>query len=236
LRARTGIVAPRRAGSSHRRIVEFLSALIDGELDDSAVAAACAAWRDDPGTRAQWHAFHLIGDVLRSEDLASTSAGDDAFMAKLRSRLAAEPVVLAPGAPAAVSPRFEQPARRVVGQGRSGRWGWMAPAAVAAGFVAVAGVLVVTQGPSATGVNLANGGSVATNPAPLTQSVAAPSPLAAAEADALGSAPALVANRQMLRDARLDQYLAAHKQFAGSSALGVPSAFLRSATAEVPSR
>ena len=36
----------------------------------------------------------------------------------------------------------------------------------------------------------------------------------------------------MLRDARLERYLAAHKQFAGTSALGVPSAFLRSATVD----
>ena len=41
---------------------------------------------------------------------------------------------------------------------------------------------------------------------------------------------------QVIRDARLDRYLAAHKQFAGSSALGVPSAYLRNATAEVPGR
>ena len=41
---------------------------------------------------------------------------------------------------------------------------------------------------------------------------------------------ALVANGKLIRDARLDSYLAAHKQFAGTSALGVPSGFLRSAT------
>jgi len=34
----------------------------------------------------------------------------------------------------------------------------------------------------------------------------------------------------MIRDPRLEHYLAAHKQFAGTSALGVPSTFLRSAT------
>ena len=34
----------------------------------------------------------------------------------------------------------------------------------------------------------------------------------------------------MIRDARLDGYLAAHKQFGGTSALGVPSGFLRNAT------
>ena len=40
-----------------------------------------------------------------------------------------------------------------------------------------------------------------------------------------------VANGTLIRDARLDRYLAAHQQFSGSSVLGVPSAFLRSATA-----
>jgi len=36
----------------------------------------------------------------------------------------------------------------------------------------------------------------------------------------------------LVRDARLDAYLAAHKQFGGSSALGLPSGFLRAATRE----
>jgi sigma-E factor negative regulatory protein RseA len=34
----------------------------------------------------------------------------------------------------------------------------------------------------------------------------------------------------LVRDPQLDRYLEAHQEFAGSSALGVPSAFLRSAT------
>jgi len=45
-----------------------------------------------------------------------------------------------------------------------------------------------------------------------------------------------VANGELIRDARLDRYLAAHKQFAGSTALGVPSGFLRNATAEAVGR
>jgi len=46
----------------------------------------------------------------------------------------------------------------------------------------------------------------------------------------------LVANGKLIRDVRLDRYLAAHKQFAGTSALGVPSGFLRSATADAADR
>jgi sigma-E factor negative regulatory protein RseA len=44
------------------------------------------------------------------------------------------------------------------------------------------------------------------------------------------------AGDKLLRDTRLDRYLAAHQQFAGTSALGVPSGFLRNAAAEVPNR
>jgi len=46
----------------------------------------------------------------------------------------------------------------------------------------------------------------------------------------------VVADMRLIRDAHLDRYLAAHKQFAGTSALGVPSAFLRSATLDTASR
>ena len=41
--------------------------------------------------------------------------------------------------------------------------------------------------------------------------------------------PTPAASDRVVRDSRLDAYLAAHKQFAGSSAPRVPSAFLRSA-------
>ena len=46
----------------------------------------------------------------------------------------------------------------------------------------------------------------------------------------------VVADGQLVRDSRLDRYLAAHKQFGGSSVLGVPSGFLRSATLQTPER
>ena len=204
---------------------ERLSALVDGELAADGVAAACAEWRDDAAARSSWNAYHLIGDVLRSDDLAPGPRGSAEFLTALRSRLAAEPVVLAPQA------LRGRDSRRSDGTAPGRRWAWMAPSAVAAGFVVVAGALVVTRAPEALG--------------PDTQSI----PLAVAPT---GAAPArdgdptlsttlvaereVVASGQMLRDARLDRYLTAHKQFAGSSALGTPSAFLRSAVADVSTR
>ena len=43
--------------------------LADGELDPAGTTASCVAWTRDAQLRAEWHAWHLIGDVLRSEDL-----------------------------------------------------------------------------------------------------------------------------------------------------------------------
>lgn len=209
---------------------EDLSALVDGELYDAAVAGACGRWRTDPSSRATWHVYQLIGDVLRSEDLASDATRDAAFLSALRVRLASEPVILAPQpavASAAVPPQASRAARR-------GRWSWMAPSAIAAGFVAVAGVLVVTRGPAPPPTEQPG----ATLAAASTQSGAAPVIVAAVAASAVPVPEPLpmVANGRFVRDAGLDRYLAAHKHFAGSAALGVPSAFLRSATVDASGR
>lgn len=209
---------------------EELSALVDGELHSGAVAGACARWRSDSASRATWHAYQLIGDVLRSEDLASEPSRDAAFLAALRGRLAAEPVVLAPqrvvdqAEAASVTATFGGAARRR-------RWTWAAPAAVAAGFVAVAGVLVVMRSPGTlpapVGAELAGATS--------TQGIISPQVVAVTAAPVV-EPQSLVATGQVIRDAGLDRYLAAHKHFAGSAALGVPSAFLRSATVDAGGR
>lgn len=204
--------------------MQALSALADGQADAALAASLSAAWRDDPAMRERWHAYHLIGDVLRSDDLAACGH-DAAFLKRLRSRLEQEPVVLAPSAAGAAA----APSVRATAGGRVARR-WATPAAVAAGFVAVAGVLTVTRmpvSPDAAGPQL-----VQAVPAPNVSGVAGlVGPVAvvdtAPQEEAIGGV--------LIRDARLDRYLSAHKQFGGSSALGVPSGFLRSATFERPS-
>jgi sigma-E factor negative regulatory protein RseA len=212
--------------------LENLSALTDGELDSTAAGRICAAWRDDAAMRSSWHAYQLIGDVLRSDDLASTSARDSAMLASLRARLAAEPIVLAPEP---IAQPAMQPASPRVASHRRGRWSWMAPSAVAAGFVLVAGALIVIRTPLTGGslidTTLARAGFGGATP----QAVSAPT-LAASGSEMPTQTEVAVANSTMLRDPRLESYLKAHQQFAGSSALGVPSGFLRNAAAEVPSR
>jgi len=206
---------------------ERLSALVDGELEANVVAQACMAWRDDAEQRSTWHAYQLIGDVLRSDDLASEAGRDIAFINALRTRLATEPIVLAP------QHEVPAPVRDAV-PSRTRRRTWVGASAVAAGFVAVAGLLVLTRTP---GVSPTVPGGTSGSIALATPSTVQAVPAAAVQAANVVTEPqALVANGKLIRDARLDRYLAAHKQFAGTSALGVPSGFLRSATADAAER
>jgi sigma-E factor negative regulatory protein RseA len=186
-----------------------LSALMDG--DAQAADAACRAWRGDAAARADWHTYHLIGDLLRSDEHRTDAAHDAAFVLRLRQRLAAEPAVLAP-APAG------RPRRAAM---------WMAPAAVAAGFVAVAGVLVVTRG-SVPGGDAGDLNTLARSPSASVQS-------ASLQGAAASAAPTLD-NATMLRSAELDRYLDAHRQVVNASALAAPGAVVRSATVAAPGR
>ena len=218
------------------RARERLSALVDGEAAGEDLHAVLGAGRESAHvlsvTCETWHAYHLIGDVMRSEDLAGAGR-DSAFLERLRTRLAKEPVVVAPAAGVVQQTASEPAEWRQVAQGAAvakSRRSWVAPLAAAAGLMAVTGGLVVMR---VTG-SPENTPSVASS---LVQAA----PVASVEAVAQkASAPeelnVLTANGTLVRDARLDQYLSAHKQFGGSSALGVPSGFLRSATYEGPNR
>ncbi|MBC5781977.1 anti-sigma factor [Ramlibacter sp. USB13] len=90
-------------------------------------------------------------------------------------------------------------------------WRWK----IAAGVASVAAV-------AAVGWNLWGAGTVTGQP----QLAAAPGVPAVVEASAT----------PMMRDARLDKLLAAHRQLGGASALGTTSNFLRNATFEGPAR
>lgn len=192
-----------------------LSALMDG--DGSASEEACRAWRGDAAARADWHTYHVIGDVMRSDEHRVDGAREALFLAAVRARLAAEPVVLAP-TPAAMPPLTRaRRARR-----------WMAPTAVAAGFVAVAGALMVTR------VSVPEGES--TN---LTARSAAPagSVLPAAVASTAGAASqANGVGAPMIRSAELDRYLDAHRQYANGAMQVVPGGAVRNAAATAPGR
>jgi len=192
-----------------------LSALMDG--DDGAADVACHAWRGDAAARADWHTYHLIGDLMRSDEHRADAPGDARFLAAVRARLAAEPVVLAP------TPVAVPPAPTTLVRARRARR-WMAPTAVAAGFVAVAGALMVTRvsAPDGAAAGLTAGAAGA-----LAVSVSSPG-LAASQAGS-ESAP-------MIRSAELDRYLAAHRQYANGAMQVVPGGAVQKAAAAAPGR
>lgn len=205
---------------------QLLSALMDGEADTPSVAPLCAAWRDDADARATWHAWHLIGDVLRSDDLAAPVRRDARFVASLRQRLGAEPVVLAP-----------VPQRRA-------RRAWSSAAAVAAGFVLVVGAVLVVDmnAPGDAPVQLAGRTAaptrVAESPVAPAQPAAPVAVLSVAPPEVavpLAEPQVLVADGKLIRDARLDHYLAAHKPFGGNPALAMPTGFVRARAGNVDS-
>lgn len=198
---------------------ESLSSLVDGECPPGMAEAACRRWKSDPDLRHAWQTYHLIGDVLRSDELSPSRPGDAAFLQGLRERLAAEPVPLAP-APLPVQAR-----------GASRRW--LAPAAMVAGVLAV-GVAVVVLQPDAMGPATGwNAQVVATPPAAAVNlhRVADGAPAVPASSQGL-----TVVDGKVIRDARLDAYFEAHRGAVGPMPSALPGGALRSVDILVPQR
>ena len=189
---------------------ELLSALADGELEGEELAQALDLCTQD-ASRVSWQTYHLIGDVLRSPELARAS-DSERFLLRLRAELAQSPAQ-STVPPVAVPVSAETIA---TGPGDSAAndsiWRWK----LVAGFASLAAVAAIGWNSlSVLRAHLA----VTAPPA-----VSAPTELAQAGAPV------------MIRDPRLDELLAAHKQFGGASALQMPAGFLRNATFEAPER
>jgi len=192
---------------------ELLSALADGQLDGEDFAAALHASRHDDSAAACWDTYHLIGDALRSPSHGVRGA-DTAFLSRLNQRLAQEASPGAPTRPTAQpavqdSPVVLPPHRSQASNDGEFRW------KLVAGFASLAAVSAIAW--NASGL---------LSPAAAPQLAQAPAP----------SQQVVVASPQgpMVRDARLEELLAAHKQLGGTSALQEPSGFLRNATFETP--
>lgn len=72
---------------------ENISALLDGEIDNAALDAIFADL-DSTESKDTWELYHRIGDVLRSDDLATPLSTD--FNQRFAARFASEPVILMP--------------------------------------------------------------------------------------------------------------------------------------------
>jgi sigma-E factor negative regulatory protein RseA len=199
---------------------QHVSSLADGALRGEAFSQAVRVTALTQDARETWHAYHLIGDVLRSNDLAQCAARSD-FMSRLQARLAEEP---AHGqVPALIQAhRFET----VTGKQEAANasvFRWKLFAGVAS-CVAVAAV-----GWNLLGAAMPSTGSGAVMAGAASSAVAVASGTASA-------GDAGNASQVMIRDPHLDALLAAHKQFGGTSALQGPAGFLRNATFETSGR
>jgi sigma-E factor negative regulatory protein RseA len=202
-------------------VAESASALVDGQLP-AATAATALDWvcRTTEGRR-HWQACHIIGEVLRSGQV-SAPARDAEFLHGLQARLQREPL------PAAASIASYSIAESPISMGVSEhieskpeaanealfRWRLIA-GVTALGLVAVLGWHVSDD----AGARLAG-------LRPAAQPVLALTAEPAAAVERGGALPP----PRMLRDPQLDALLAAHKQASGTSALQMPSGFLRNAT------
>lgn len=226
---------------------EALSALMDGELDAAESANALRQLLDDEAAQQSWHAYQVIGDVLRDPALAP-SVGELDFGRRLQAALINEPT------PAAVLPQLPErrqlnPAQATAQSANSDVFRWKMVAGVASLGLGLVLAMGLPNGPddgsagrlaSATPTVTAAGNAVA-NPgasalsansamgANIAGSVAAAGNPAQLDTATLAAAPT---DNVMLRNPELDALLLAHQQMGGHSALQMPSGFLRNATFE----
>lgn len=208
---------------------EAISAMADGQLSDLELAWTLDVLRSDRDAVAAWHCYHVVGDVMRGS--ASTDAGRDAaFLQRLRGGLEHEANAIRAFNP--VLSRVDGRSEPVepldtVGERSSANdahfsWRWVAGVAVTAIAVTVAWMAVPGTQQSGVTPILAK----------LPESVPSASPVSTA----MMLAESSVGQQSMIRDPKLDQWLDAHRQFGGVSALQVPAGFVRNATFEGAAR
>lgn len=190
---------------------ELLSALADGQLGGEDFATAlktCVEEQSAQSALASWNAYHLIGEVMRSP-APVVRATDMAFVSRLNQRLAQEPLVSVMPRSLGVESVVSELSHHRSPASNEGMFRWK----LVAGLASLAAVSAIAW----------NASSLQTpeSPAQLAQQASEPRQV-------LMPSP----QGPVVRDARLEELLAAHKQLAGTSALQEPSGFLRRATFE----
>ena len=245
---------PDKETKDHAQRRELVSSLADGQLRGLEFARAVGLLSESGDARATWHAYHVVGDVLRCGDAVSC-ADDAAFVARFQTRLQREISGRTPNiAPdvalnAATNHGMIQDTTNIVADnahatmatGANGisfpqiesanesrfRWKLLAGVASLAAVGAVGWSLLggLANWDAKREGELSRAPSLAPQPAKASPQVQA-QPLALAQAEP----------QVMIRDPHLDALLAAHNQFGGTSALQMPAGFLRNATFEGPAR
>ena len=192
---------------------ELISALVDGELAAGEFTAAVDCVAGSAVGLATWQAYHLVGDAMRGSTHVSALDGQD-FVSRLRGRMAADQAMRSTPQMAESSGLPVLASRRASANDPVMRWKMLAGVATLAALTTI-------------GWHVA---SLDVSGAAIARSSAGLQVEAVAKASAGGAQTTPAAAPIMLRDARLDELLAAHKQFGGTSALQMPAGFLRNAT------
>jgi len=181
---------------------ELLSALADGELAKGIADAGLQDVFLSSALHGDWNSYQVIGDVLRGGSGDSGSLGaDPAFLKRLNNCLADEKIALLQ--PTTYSDmQVALPNQPAANEGVF-RW------KLVAGFASLSAALVIAWNFSGT-------------PDASTALQLSQSPVAEQVVVASPQGP-------MVRDARLEELMTAHKQLSGSS-LQAPSGFLRNAS------
>lgn len=212
---------------------ETLSALADGELDAEQLPRLFSTLEQhQPEAMSSWHAYQLIGDVLRGEQALATRSPPGDFLAAVRGRLQEEASPAQSVAQPTPAVQIFHPAASTVPAANDAVFRWK----LVAGFASLAAVMAVSWS-VLSGAPRAVGGEaspqLATAPAAVVPVVAEGSkpsdPASTAVVVNTGQGP-------LIRDARLEQLLAEHRQNGGMSALQNPTGFLRNATYESEGR
>ncbi len=189
--------------------LEAISALVDGELAAHQWDSALEAAVHDPAGREAWQRYQRLGELLRATDLIAEKRHSTLALGSFVSKVMEKVAAEPLAAPLAIAAGQVRAAARA--PAANDAWGWK----LAAGFASLAAVVAVAWNFVAT-------------PQPGGQLAGAPTPPTAQTAQ--------TAEAVMIRDPRLDELLAAHRQLGGGSALQAPAGVLRNATFEVPGR
>lgn len=220
-RQETGAIPPELA----------LSALIDGELEVAHVDGLLTTAHRETDVLANWHSYLVIGDVLRGAGVVTAARPPGDFLAGIRERLQSEATPLTQPTLGGLTPVHAPhavPTRAPAANDPLFRW------KLVAGFASLAAVMAVSW----TVLSGAPSGAGGASPQLAAAPAAAESP---APAPTIATAPstAVVVNTgqgPLIRDARLEELLAEHRQNAGMSALQMPTGFLRNATYDAAGR
>lgn len=189
---------------------ERLSAFVDGELfgeEHPNLDKFLSGLNGED--RAAWSRYHLIGDALRSDDLAVSAATSSAFMSGFVARLQNEPHMLAPAA-IPLARRLLALRRRVM------------PAVAVAAAAATLTWIVVPQLQRVPGGSGAQMASLQTREDAVQRVAMASVPMSTAQP--------VAQDANIIRDASLDQYLEAHQQFAQQPVMAGSMPMIRAAS------